>query len=110
MQNCTSSRRLAGVGVSILSALAIMAMGSIFAGSAVAEDVSPAKQAPAVEPKITEAQAKEIALKALPGEVTKVEIERKLGKMVYVVEIQNEKQGEKDVWVDIMSGKVLAID
>jgi hypothetical protein len=51
-----------------------------------------------------------IALKTIPGKVTKVVIEKKKGKNVYVVEIMTEKKGEIDVFVDIVSGKVIGTD
>ena len=60
--------------------------------------------------KITSNQASAIALKAIPGKVTSVAIEKKLGKTVYVVEIMSETQGEKDVFVDLVSGKVIGTD
>ncbi len=60
--------------------------------------------------KITEAQATKIALEQIPGKVTDVKIERKRGKNVYVVEIQTPKDGEKDVFVDIESGKIVGTD
>jgi uncharacterized membrane protein YkoI len=60
--------------------------------------------------KITEAQAMKIALEQIPGKVTDVKIERKRGKNVYVVEIQTPDGGEKDVFVDIVSGKIVGTD
>jgi uncharacterized membrane protein YkoI len=42
--------------------------------------------------------------------VTKVVIEKKKGKNVYVVEIMSEKKGEIDVFVDVLSGKVVGTD
>jgi uncharacterized membrane protein YkoI len=45
----------------------------------------------------------------MPGKATDVKIERKLGKNVYVVEIQTSR-GEKDVFVDIESGKIVGTD
>lgn len=68
----------------------------------------PAKQALPIA-KITEDVAKAIALKHLPGKITDVKIERKLGKHVYVVEIQT-RNGEKDVFVDIENGRVVGVD
>jgi uncharacterized membrane protein YkoI len=59
--------------------------------------------------KITEEQAAKIALERIPGEVTEVKIERKKGRNVYVVEIQT-PQGEKDVFVDIVSGQIVGTD
>lgn len=59
--------------------------------------------------KITSEQAKKIALEQIPGKVTDVTIEKKEGKNVYVVEIQT-PNGEKDVFVDIESGKIVGTD
>jgi uncharacterized membrane protein YkoI len=60
--------------------------------------------------KITEEQAKKIALERIPGKVTDVTIERKRGKNVYVVEIQTPDQGEKDVLVDIVTGQIVGTE
>ena len=60
-------------------------------------------------PKISTEQASEIALKLVPGRVTSVVIERKRGRNVYVVEIQI-NGGEKDVFVDIETGRVVGTD
>jgi hypothetical protein len=61
--------------------------------------------------KISREQATQAALQALPGKVTDVTIERKLGKNVYVIEIVSEKDGEEtDVLVDMNSGAVLGMD
>jgi len=59
--------------------------------------------------KITAEQATKIALERIPGKVTSVVIERKLGKNVYTVEIQT-ANGEKDVFVDIESGRIVGTD
>jgi uncharacterized membrane protein YkoI len=59
--------------------------------------------------KISEEQAKQIALRKMPGEVTSVEIEKKSGRNVYIVEIQTPK-GEKDVLVDIQTGDVVGTE
>jgi uncharacterized membrane protein YkoI len=59
--------------------------------------------------KLSVEQAKEIALKTMPGEVTSVDIEKKRGRNVYVVEIQTAK-GEKDVLVDIQTGDVVGVE
>jgi len=105
MQNGRSFRQLARAGVSIYSALAILSGGLLVAGTATAADKA------AADVKITEEQAKESALKALPGKVNKVELEKKEGKKVYVVEIITENQEQKkDVWVDPVSGKVVGVD
>lgn len=60
--------------------------------------------------KISEEQATKIALERIPGKVTEVKIERKLGKHVYVVEIQTPNEGEKDVFVDIATGEIVGTD
>ena len=104
MLNGTSFRELARAGASICSALAILAGGELFAGTTKAADTA------AADVKVTEEQAKESALKALAGTVNKVELEKKEGKKVYVVEIITEKDEKKDVWVDSVSGKVVGVD
>jgi hypothetical protein len=60
--------------------------------------------------KITPEQATETALKAMPGRMTSVVIERKRGKHVYVVEIMTSNAGEKDVLVDIESGEIVGTE
>jgi uncharacterized membrane protein YkoI len=105
MLNRHASQRLgARVGVALCGALAISAASLVPAVNAIAQDK------PAAAAKITEEQAKAIALKTIPGKVTKVVIEKKKGKNVYVVEIMSEKKGEIDVFVDIVSGKVIGTD
>lgn len=103
MQNRHTSGNL-GAGVALCGALAIGAVSLVLVGTAIAQDK------PAATAKISEGQAKEIALKAMPGKVTGVAIEKKKGKTVYVVEIMTEKKGERDVFVDIVSGKVIGTD
>lgn len=62
-------------------------------------------------PKITEAQATEIALQEVPGKVTSIKIERKGRYTVYAVEIVAKSDGvETDVLVDIYSGKVVGTE
>ena len=108
MQNRNAFRHLgAPLGAAICAALISSGSNLLLAGAALAKDKPAA--APA-EAKITEDQAKEIALKTLPGKVTGVAIEKKKGKTVYAVEIMTEKQGEKDVLVDVVTGKVIGID
>ena len=61
--------------------------------------------------KISEEQATQAALRALPGKVTDITIEKKRGKNVYVVEVVSEKDGaETDVLVDLESGQVVGLD
>lgn len=86
--------------VTLLAACALLAA----AGPAAAQPASAAAGG------ITEEQAKNAALKAMPGKVTGVTVEKKRGKMVYVVEIMTATQGERDVFVDRASGKVLGTD
>jgi len=62
------------------------------------------------EAKISPEQASKIALEKVPGNVTDVTIERKRGKNVYVVEIQTTNEGEKDVFVDIKTGRIVGTD
>jgi hypothetical protein len=60
--------------------------------------------------KISPEQASKIALEKIPGNVTDVTIERKRGKGVYVVEIQTPDEGEKDVLVDIKTGRIVGTE
>jgi uncharacterized membrane protein YkoI len=60
--------------------------------------------------KVSVEEAKLIALKMIPGEVTSVEIEKKRGRQVYTVEIQNPDKGEIDVFVDVQTGEVVGTD
>jgi len=60
--------------------------------------------------KITEHEAIALALKVIAGKANAVSIERKRGHNVYVVEIIPTGGGEKDVFVDIESGKVVGTD
>ncbi|HYZ33837.1 MAG TPA: PepSY domain-containing protein [Crenalkalicoccus sp.] len=62
------------------------------------------------EPKVTREQAAAIAVKAVPGEVTSVDLEPKQGRLVYVVEIMPPGGAETDVLVDIDSGEVLGTE
>lgn len=88
----------------IFGALLLGVAGLGFAGPEADKANAPAT------PKVSEDQAKVIALKALPGKVTGVTIETKRGKNVYAVEIMSPTKGEKDVYVDLMTGKVLGMD
>ena len=75
-----------------------------------AQQPGPSKERAPPAAKITEEQAKKIALEHIPGKVTDVAIEKKGGKNVYVIEIQSPEQGEKDVFVDIETGKIIGTD
>jgi uncharacterized membrane protein YkoI len=70
---------------------------------------NPVKYTPPVA-KISGAEATKVALELIPGKVTSLTIERKRGKNVYVVEIRTPDGGEKDVFVDIESGKIVGTD
>jgi hypothetical protein len=59
---------------------------------------------------ITEEHAREIALQEVSGTVTDVAIERKLGKLTYVVEVMPLGGPETDVIVDMETGEVLAVE
>jgi len=64
----------------------------------------------ALKAEITEAEAIEIALKRVPGKVTDVAIEKKFGKITYVVEIDADNGPETDVIIDMNTGEVLGIE
>jgi len=59
---------------------------------------------------ITEAQAKQIAIKQFPGIPTDVAIETKYGKLAYVVEIDPPSGRETDVIVDAQTGQILGME
>lgn len=59
---------------------------------------------------VTKDQAAENAVKAVPGKVAEVTIEKKRGKNVYVVEVIADTDGsETDVLIEIQTGKVLGV-
>jgi uncharacterized membrane protein YkoI len=89
--------------------LAILLLAPAMAAAQTQQPAPPADRA-AAGAKITKEQATKVALEHIPGKVTDVTIERKRGKNVYVVEIQSPDQGEKDVFVDMESGKVVGTD
>jgi len=78
--------------------------------AAQAQQPGPSKERAPPAAKITKEQATKIALERIPGEVTDVVIEKKRGKNVYVIEIQSPEQVEKDVFVDIETGKIVGTD
>jgi uncharacterized membrane protein YkoI len=89
--------------------LVIPLLAPAMAAAQTQQTVPPTERVPAGA-KVTKEQATKIALEHIPGKVTDVTIERKRGKNVYVVEIQSPDQGEKDVFVDMESGKVVGTD
>jgi peptidase YpeB-like protein len=60
--------------------------------------------------KVTRDQAIAIALKAVRGRATSVEIEEKLGRNVYTVEVMTSSGNETDVFVDVGSGEVVGTE
>jgi uncharacterized membrane protein YkoI len=61
--------------------------------------------------RISDDEARSIALEAVPGEVTDLQIERKFGRKTIVVEVVPEDEGaETDVVIDLVTGEVLAIE
>ena len=89
--------------------IAILLLAPAVAAAQTQQPARAAERAPAGA-KITKEQATKAALEQIPGKVTDVTIERKRGKNVYVVEIQSPDQGEKDVIVDMESGKVVGTE
>ncbi|ADC69842.1 Propeptide PepSY amd peptidase M4 [Methanocaldococcus sp. FS406-22] len=101
----------------ILLSIALLGVGGVFAAtysknnttlnseiSENSENVMLAKYT-----KITEKEAKNIALSKVPGKVVKVELENEDGYVVYGVEIST-SNGIKDVKVNAENGKILKID
>jgi uncharacterized membrane protein YkoI len=101
-------------GVLIQMAVLLIATVVAIAGEPPAFAASETRTAPVaanVSPKISQEQATQAALKALPGKVTDVTVEKKRGKNVYVIEIVADKDGaETDVLVDMDSGAVLGME
>ena len=46
----------------------------------------------------------------IPGKVTEVAVEKKFGKIAYVVEIDADNGPETDVIIDVYTGEVLGIE
>jgi hypothetical protein len=86
-----------------LTALTFGAAGNALASGAVHEDLS--KLA-----KISEPQARKIALARVPGEVMSEELEREHGRIVYSYDIkQPGKSGLEEVQVSAKSGKIVSV-
>jgi uncharacterized membrane protein YkoI len=71
---------------------------------------NPAKQTKPPVAKINGLQATAIALKAIPGKANSIKIERRGKHNVYAVEIIANDGVERDVFVDIETGKVAGTD
>ena len=67
------------------------------------------KELEVVNPKISEEQAKKIALNAVNGKVTDMEAKKVNGVYVYEVEIQSNGE-ETDVLVNMMTGKIESVE
>ena len=88
-----------------------MAQPSTSAGVPVAAEAQQTPQSTAKAAKITADEAKEIALKAVPGKVVGIIIEKKFGKQVYVVEVIAQADSvETDVFVDPQTGEVVGTE
>jgi len=74
------------------------------------ETQPPAEESEELQTKITEEEAKAIALSEVPGEVTDVAVEKKFGKIAYVVEIDADNGPETDVIIDVYTREVLGIE
>ncbi|MBY0014661.1 PepSY domain-containing protein [Paenibacillus typhae] len=71
-------------------------------------EAAPAVQQTQSKTLIGVAKAEEIALKAAPGQVESIDLEKKLSGTYYDIDIQQKNQ-EIDVRVDAYSGKVLSV-
>jgi uncharacterized membrane protein YkoI len=74
------------------------------------ETQPPEEEPEELQTQITEEEAIAIALAEVPGKVTDVDIEKKFGKMTYVVEIDADDGPETDVIIDIYTGEILGIE
>jgi uncharacterized membrane protein YkoI len=95
---------------------AVTLLGSVVIQSALAQTAQTDKpavgQTTTKEVKfISEDEAKQIAEKKVPGKAVDVAIEKKRGANRYVVEVRPASGGkELDVIIDMVSGKVLAVE
>ena len=98
--------------LSLLIAPVLVVLVCSTVGTFAANEIEPEPAAAkAASGKISQQQATQAALQALPGKVTDVTIEKKRGKNVYVIEIVADKDGEEtDVLVDMTSGAVLGVE
>lgn len=64
------------------------------------------------KPRISLADARAIALRAVPGTITKEELENEHGKLIYsfVIKPADRRQHDKEVNVDANSGAVVSIE
>ncbi|HSB46608.1 MAG TPA: PepSY domain-containing protein [Candidatus Bilamarchaeum sp.] len=80
---------------------------SVEYGASPSPSVAPA---PETKANITEQEARQIALERVPGKVTDVEMEKKFGKLCYVIQIDADSGPETDVIIDRATGEVLAVE
>ena len=113
----SSSRKKRHLASLLLAFILTLTWLGLVSGPVLAEEAKdkPQKTKPAAAkpsaPKVTKEAATEIALKKVPGTVTAVDIEKKRGRNVYVVEIIAKDSGkETDVFVDTATGEVLGTD
>lgn len=69
-----------------------------------------AAQATGEAPGLTEAQAVEIALAEVPGDVQETELEREDGMQVYEVEILTADGVEMEIEIDANTGEILEVE
>lgn len=74
------------------------------------DDDKPVSAKLAKKAKITMEQAREIALKRMPGTIAEGELEKEKGKLVYSFDIRVENGKIMEVWVDAKDGKILRAD
>jgi uncharacterized membrane protein YkoI len=75
------------------------------------QEIQPPEEEPEeLQTKITEEEAKAIVLAEVPGKVTDVAIEKKFGKIAYVVEIDADNGPETDIIIDAYTGEVLGTE
>jgi uncharacterized membrane protein YkoI len=75
------------------------------------QEIQPPEEEPEeLQSKITEEEAKAIVLAEVPGKVTDVAIEKKFGKIAYVVEIDADNGPETDIIIDAYTGEVLGTE
>ena len=59
---------------------------------------------------LSQDEAIAIAMELIDGKVTDVEIEKKFGKIAYVIEIDSDRTGQTDVIIEIATGDLLGIE
>ena len=77
---------------------------------ALAVDTTENEPVEELKKEISEKEAREIALREVPGRVADIAIEKRFGKITYVVEIEPDIGSESDVIIDINTGEVLGVE